>query len=290
MNSNDLQTQAYISNINTQIQNIISNGLNVRLMNYDIMLTQVPIIAYYVGNGGVIQNTNDFIGGKTLILDFPIYKGYEANNNAYLTTDTTDDEYIIIVATNSAYQIFSNATYTSVSGWSDVQTVDIGYKRYSNTMQIDYLIVKNNKNGSSYTGARYYINYQTNAINYLNNYQYIPIFYGKYSETPTEFLDLVGLKTEEVNELENNENDFNSSINSLNDIESDYNNELDSQLQNIDTDFTFQDEFGSSFLSSGQWVVTQFNYIINNSPIGGIIKFSLIIGVALLIIGKKRGK
>ena len=33
MNSNNLQTQAYVGNINTQIQNIISNGLQVRLMN-----------------------------------------------------------------------------------------------------------------------------------------------------------------------------------------------------------------------------------------------------------------
>lgn len=292
MNSNELQTQAFVSNINTQIQNIISNGLQVRLMNYDILLVQIPIIAYFVGNGGVIQSTNDFLSGKTLLFDYPIYKGYEGNS-AYLTTDTTDDDYIMIVAVNSAYQIFTNLTYTPVSGWSDVSTVETGYKRYSNTLQFDYLIVKNNKNGSSYTGARYYINYYSGALTHLNNEQYIPIYYGKYSDCPQEFLDFIGLKTIEEqegidvsNDLDNINTDLNNEISAVDDIQNQLEDDFQDNIQAIDTDFDFETSFGQKFVTSAHWVRSQFETLTTQTPYGSILFFALTLGIAFMIIGR----
>lgn len=283
--------ETYLANIATSLYQMNNNGISLR--NYDITLYQIPIISYFVGNLASIQNTNDFLYGNTLIFDYPIYKGFTSTNGAYLTTDTTDDIYIMIVAVNSSYQIFANVTYTAVSGWSDVSTVDSGYKRYSNQLQFNYLILKNNKNGSDYTGSRFYINYINNALTHLNNEQYIPIYYGKVSDCPMEYLSYVGLSTTEenqVNDVSSDMDDINDELNqtvdNIDQVEVDLTSDFEDNIQAIDTTFDITD-VGDGLYYSAQWLRTQFNNLTTSTPYGTLILFSMTVGLALLLIGRK---
>ena len=86
----------------------------------------------------------------------------------------------------------------------------------------------------------------------------------------------------------NKNNDiFNDTSSKFNDIEKEFTNDLDSNLNSIDTstDFSFNGG-GSYFKNSINWVNTQFNKMTNSTPFGSILGFSLILGLALLLLGK----
>lgn len=60
---------------------------------------------------------------------------------------------------------------------------------------------------------------------------------------------------------------------------------MNSAMQNIDTTFTLNN-FGQSFMTSAQWVRTQYETLTNNTPFASLITFSLLVGLALIVIGK----
>lgn len=71
----------------------------------------------------------------------------------------------------------------------------------------------------------------------------------------------------------------------IHDMESTFNNDLNNNLQAIDTTIT-PGTFGSSFLASSSWVKTQFDQLTSNTPFGSVLSFSLILGLGLLIVGR----
>lgn len=92
---------------------------------------------------------------------------------------------------------------------------------------------------------------------------------------------------ESNNKLNDITNNFNDTSSKFNDIEKEFTNDLDSNLNSIDTstDFSFNGG-GSYFKNSINWVNTQFNKMTNSTPFGSILGFSLILGLALLLLGK----
>lgn len=64
---------------------------------------------------------------------------------------------------------------------------------------------------------------------------------------------------------------------------------MQQNLDNLDISNKNNNLFGNSkFIASAQWVKTQFDWFTNNNAFGYLITFSLVIGIALVIIGKLR--
>ena len=61
---------------------------------------------------------------------------------------------------------------------------------------------------------------------------------------------------------------------------------MNSALNNVNVNFDVGNQLGSKFLASAQWVRQQFDSLTSNTPFGTVLSFSLILGIALLIIGK----
>lgn len=90
-----------------------------------------------------------------------------------------------------------------------------------------------------------------------------------------------------IDNANSNKDTFNDTSSKFNEIEKGFTDDLDSNLNNIstNTDFSFNGG-GSYFKNSINWVNTQFNNMTNNTPFGSLLGFSLILGLALLLLGK----
>lgn len=102
----------------------------------------------------------------------------------------------------------------------------------------------------------------------------------------TEFMELYGIggyqnSSEDLNDINSQ---FQTDSNSLISIEDSFNNSMNNALQNVSPTFNMN----QSFLNSANWVSTQFNRIVNNTPFASLITFGLTLGLGLLIIGKVR--
>ena len=86
--------------------------------------------------------------------------------------------------------------------------------------------------------------------------------------------------------LETQKDSFDTTSNSLYSSENAFNTDMNSKLQSIDTSFNPSTSFGSKFLSSANWVRTQFDNITSTTPFGTVLSFSMLLGLSLLIIGK----
>lgn len=91
---------------------------------------------------------------------------------------------------------------------------------------------------------------------------------------------------ESAADLEDSQSDFSQSASDLFDYENSFNESMNDSLENINVQFNVGNQLGSKFLASASWVRTQFDSLTNNTPFGTVLSFSLILGIALLIIGK----
>lgn len=98
--------------------------------------------------------------------------------------------------------------------------------------------------------------------------------------------------TQETIESSNGLDDANQNLinesDEYNQLESGFNNDMNSALDDIDTQFN-PSSFGSKFQASAIWVSDQFNELTSDSPFGSFLGFSLLLGLSLLIIGRVFG-
>lgn len=93
--------------------------------------------------------------------------------------------------------------------------------------------------------------------------------------------------TDSVNDNDDMLCTFDDASDDLIGTESDLSDGFNDSMNNIPTNFDFVAEFGTKFSSSAQWVRKQFNDLTLNNPFGSLITFSLILGVGLLLVGRK---
>ena len=142
--------------------------------------------------------------------------------------------------------------------------------------------------------------YVTVDIPLLNNQDVIPYWAGYRNKCPDDVAYHIGLRypngqlldsgnseTEEhVTSADEASTTLGSKFDSYDEVESNMVSNMESSLGNISTD---SDLIGnSSFLSSAVWVKQQFDRMTNNTPVGSVLGFSLILGLALIFIGKIR--
>lgn len=139
---------------------------------------------------------------------------------------------------------------------------------------------------------------------YDTTWKYMPIYFKSVNNTnvTTDFALLFGLDNrlllaieniqpnistdESADNLDIESNDFSDAADNLFGYEDDFNNDLNDSLDDINVNFDVGNAFGSKFLNSAQWVRQQFDALTNTTPFGTVLSFSLILGLALLIIGK----
>ena len=121
-----------------------------------------------------------------------------------------------------------------------------------------------------------------------NSIRVIPIYCGALEYMPDDLADWVGINNKEeiTQPVDTKTDEFNNLSNQINNIETGYNNDLNENLNNIDFDSNFQSE--QNFISSSNFVITVFNGLINNNPLSKLIIVMSILGLAALIIGRKK--
>lgn len=78
--------------------------------------------------------------------------------------------------------------------------------------------------------------------------------------------------------------DFSDKLNEYNQIEDQQIQNLDDSLDQISIESDLINN--NKFINSANWVTQQYNRITNNNPVGSLIGFSLLFGLALIFIGK----
>ena len=164
-----------------------------------------------------------------------------------------------------------------------------------------YLMVSIDIVNSADSSFNYYITW-----NGSNNTKYMPIYCNsiKNDYISTDFainfglsnsmldnIALIAQGTQSSNnsssDLEDLADDFTQTSNDVNAIQNSVGQGLTDSLQNVPTTFNFNTGFGAGFITSAQWVRNQFNTLTVNTPFGSLITFSLILGLALLLLGRK---
>ena len=133
---------------------------------------------------------------------------------------------------------------------------------------------------------------------------YMPIYFNlkAYQNVSTDFALQFGLDNRLLNaldevagttssdnsaaELQNEQSEFGQSASELYQYENDFNESLNDSLDDINVNFDIGNTFGSKFLASATWVRQQFDALTSSSPFGSVLSFSLVLGIALLVIGK----
>lgn len=90
-----------------------------------------------------------------------------------------------------------------------------------------------------------------------------------------------------VSNLEDMNDDYNDVSQQVFGLENNFSTGFDSSMQNVPTTFNFGTQFGNKFLATATWVRNQFDTMTTNTPFGALITFSLVLGLALLIVGRR---
>lgn len=105
-----------------------------------------------------------------------------------------------------------------------------------------------------------------------------------------ENLDIIANGTQSSNDsvsnLDDATNDLNDSINDYVGVENSFNNDMNTALNDIPVNNNLPTAMGTKFLQSANWVRVQFTRLTDNNPFGSVLSFSLVVGIALLVLGK----
>lgn len=97
--------------------------------------------------------------------------------------------------------------------------------------------------------------------------------------------------TQDSNESTQNLDDVSDSYSDVSsqvfNLEDQFGSGFNSSMNNVPTNFNFGTQFGNKFLASATWVRNQFDQLTLNNPFGALITYSLILGLALLIVGRR---
>lgn len=207
----------------------------------------------------------------------------------YLYSSGNNDRMTVILWCDKAVSSGSSfANYFTISNGELVSLTQLNTFQYNGVAtRIVKLVIRNN--GSSTTNV--YL--KTNVA-----MQVMPIYCHSAREMGYEtqdFCDNFGLSYggAAVQESLDNADDMNSDLVSSEDdlfsYEDTFGENLDDSLQSMDNTIINYDPgtaFGSKFLYSSNWVRSQFEAMTSNTPFGSVLSFSLLLGIALLIIGK----
>lgn len=289
----DLESK--LSQVNTYLANMYTSGIPSR--QYDIPLECVPIYSYFSLHGGLAQYqaSNMFLGQSVSFNDYLIYQGYNNptdGNTGYLTA-YADEEYVFVFGLNTNTQMVQDGRMTLLyrdGGYSTFNITKRTQRSHGQTLHISAFFGQSNKDGSNSLNSAFTLNF---TLNRFQDYQYIPIYWGMVKYAPDYVWTLLQLDNpneEQFNQTSSNlidtTNELNNELGTIDEVESDLADDFQTNITAIDTDFNFNTDFGTKYLQSNSWLINQFNYLTVGNPYGSLLTFCLLVGLALLLIGR----
>lgn len=284
----------------TELENIVTAvGLSndyletiTKMQQYDIYLESFNYVMYMLRSYDPITMGID----TTTIFNYPLFliAADKPIGRFYLTG--SDNRFMVILFTSR--NVYNNTTLNNffyIDGDATLEfgeTINLGYPSVngSSAKIIKFYV---NRTSTTYT-ANLYTKQQMLIVPFYSNLANINNFgleFALYFNLRNEILDNLQIiangtssSSSSSNELNDTTSQFQTDSNSLISIEDSFNSSMNSNLENINPTFNM----GSSFLASANWVSTQFNRLVNNTPFSSLITFGLTLGLGLLIIGKIR--
>ncbi len=142
-----------------------------------------------------------------------------------------------------------------------------------------------------------------------NTMDIIPLYNGTLNGCPTEIRELLNIDSKEVeaiknlsdvfvngnsssqsivNDASNKRSTLNSNINSIHNTDVIADNNFNSALNSIDTNINFNSN--TKFINAMTWISQQFTLLVIDTPFEFLITFSLVLGIALTLLGKLRNR
>lgn len=133
------------------------------------------------------------------------------------------------------------------------------------------------------------INSIVDVINQNVSQQNIAIAYGNsLKQSQNNLIESGNSSSQQASSnLSNQNTELSSSVQQINGIETTYNQSLNQALQDINLDNDLVQHSG--FTNSALWVSQQFNRLVIGTPFELVLNFSMVTGLALVLIGKLRG-
>lgn len=249
------------------------------------------------------------------------YSSYGTNNNPiYIAKGAT--LYISTITTNNLYgsaEVGGNLTPQHwVQGWTDDgSTLDVNLITSSQVRNAYLYTIAIGPNNTDY---RRYVVLDFPTIN--TNTKLIPLYVGLGNDLNDSLKQQIGLTTRSEKALETiaansqqntlavqrqnslveygntnsqsatsdltqSNSELSGSVSQINSIETGYNDDLNAALNDIDLSTDLVQHTG--FTNAALWVSAQFNRLVVGTPFELVMTFSLITGLALVLIGKMRG-
>lgn len=165
-------------------------------------------------------------------------------------------------------------------------------------MKDTHLMVSVDIVNSRDSAFNYYITYNGGTCNYMPIYcntindKYISTDFALQYGLSNRLLDSLDYLVQGTPAAAASESQLDDQTSAANDsfdqavsIENDFSDDMNSALDDIDTSFS-PSNMGSKFQSSAIWVTQQFDRVTSSTPFGSLLGFSLLLGLALLIVGK----
>lgn len=230
-----------------------------------------------------------------------VYSHPTTYNNRFKGISYKNDEYVISFMSNLKLQ-YKTPTLQLISD-RDISALTLSQVNQTNIGNWDLRTYKVVNNGNSALPFDWYISNFNNQ-----NVEIIPIYQGSVAQMPADLYQLAyGNKyiyethDNELIQLMNNgnsgsqsavddaditNNDFQNVNDNFSNLEGDFSSNMNNSLNAIDTNLNVNNLSG--FVYGANWVKTQFDFMINNyEPVELLVTYSLILGLAMLLIGKR---
>lgn len=267
-------------------QFLIKNNNNER---WEFPIESLGLISNMINRNLAMVGINDYN-----LYQFPIFdlKANDIFFNAYLGNNPNNYYSLIFMCDSNIYSLDVLKTYLDLNGLT--------------ILNDNFWTVGRFINGIGYIHKLDFI-YTANSFNFkvLKNFKMMPIYFGQVSNThiSTDFALNFGLSNPLLDNLNIIANGNQGSNNSVND--NDNNNQLldetNSEYEAIEQQFNenmndslddinMQSDLLSNqdFLNSASFVKTQFNRLLNNTILGSLITFFLLLGLASIFIGRNK--
>lgn len=269
-----------ISSFQSSFQDYISwikNYANFRDMDIYSFLAY----KYFINNGSSVSWSNYLKVGTSNLGKFATVYDYTNpvtySNGSYTFFGDT----ILIFASSNVSPLSFSRLYSQFDG------VSMEHRQvYSESLRLHAFIIRNpdkNPNGKYYFDIAFSGSVNNDVLeNTLDNSYILPMYLGPLNNCP--YLEMFGLHSSQVDDLNNNISDIQSASDQTSTIEQQINSDFNNNLDNIDTTSDLITD--NNLLNSASWVRARFNELTVNNPFGDVLTFSMLLGLALLLIGR----
>lgn len=262
--------------------NIISN-----IRQYNVPFESLNFVFFQFKNG---KNTYEFTSYN--LFDYPIFE-FSSGDILYYIETTYNQTYYMIVATDAMINNNQITNYFNFNNFTITNQETLQYNVY--TSHFSYYLKKITLQA---TGNNAYVEYINSSPRRI-----MPIYFNvsTFKNISTDFALNYGLTNQLLDNLniiangtsqsqsaasglEQQNTQMASDMNSLATIESGYNQDFNSQMQNID--FSNPITSNQGLLPAANFVITVFNGLINNNPLSVLIIICCILLIGRKVIGK----